>query len=41
MYDLGDIVEMKSRMLAKQIVGKSFAWALISKSSARIAGILS
>ena len=39
MYDLGDIVEMKSRMLAKQIVGKSFAWALISKS--RIAGILS
>ena len=40
MYDLGDIVEMKSRMLAKQIVGKSFAWALISKS-VRIAGILS
>ncbi len=31
MYDLGDIVEMKNRMPAKPIVGKSSAWGQTSK----------
>ena len=36
-----EMVTIDALMARDQIVGKSFAWALISKSSARIAGILS
>ncbi|EGG58505.1 hypothetical protein HMPREF9520_01168 [Enterococcus faecalis TX1467] len=41
MYDLGDIVEMKKPHACQANRWQACAWALISKSSARIAGILS